>query len=405
MFHARNIPFEFAERTQAICYGGIGLMPAHAPRICSEHFSDDSAPKSNFSDQVIQTSPAHAPRVCSEHFSDDSAPKSNFSDQVIQTSPALARECGLIEAIDAARQTVRARQPDEFFEQAAIDMDGHIVETGGACKQGIDICYDGRWGRHGRFVWKIPSAKRGPRTFGPVVSKAASPHPLLISPAETGEPLRIVNRSGNRPSHEGAAAHCDDVIALLRTAGFRNILLRGDTDYSQSEHLDRWDEEGIVFHFGCDARPNLLEIADDLEESQWKRLKRPPRCGVKTKPRARPQRVKETIVVEREFENVVLKSEDVAEFDDRPAACKKTYRMIVVRKKLSVEKGENVLFDDVRYFFYVANDRAASAAEVVFSCNARCDQENLIEQLANGPRAFRAPLDNLDSNWAEQPVE
>ena len=115
--------------------------------------------------------------------------------------------------------------------------------------------------------------------------------------------------------------------------------------------------------------------------------------------------MKETIVVEREFENVVLKSEDVAEFDDRPAACKKTYRMIVVRKKLSVEKGENVLFDDVRYFFYVANDRAASAAAVVFSCNARCNQENLIEQLANGPRAFRAPLDNLDSNWAEQPVE
>ena len=335
MFRTRNIPFEFAERTQAICYGGIGL----------------------------------------------------------------------IEAIDAARQTVRARQPDEFFEQAGIDTDGHIVETGGACKQGIDICYDGRWGRHGRFVWKIPSAKRGSRTFGPVVSKAASPHPLLISSAETGEPLRIVNRSGNRPSHEGAAAHCDDVIALLRTAGFRNILLRGDTDYSQSEHLDRWDEEGIVFHFGYDARPNLLEIADDLEESQWKRLRRPPRYGVKTKPRARPQRVKETIVVEREFENVVLKSEDVAEFDDRPAACKKTYRMIVVRKKLSVEKGENVLFDDVRYFFYVANDRAASAAEVVFSCNARCDQENLIEQLANGPRAFRAPLDNLDSNWAEQPVE
>ncbi|MCH7493391.1 transposase, partial [bacterium] len=233
-----------------------------------------------------------------------------------------------------------------------------------------------------------------------MANEAASPHPLLISLAETGEPLRIVNRSGNRPSHEGAAAHCDDMIALLRDAGFRNILLRGDTDYSQTEHLDRWDEEGIVFHFGYDARPNLVEIADGLEESQWKRLKRPPRYRVKTKPRAKPERVKENIVVEREFQNIVLKSEDVAEFDYRPAACKKTYRMIVVRKNLSVEKGENVLFDDIRYFFYITNDRDSRAAEVVFSCNHRCNQENLVEQLANGPRAFRAPLDNLYSNWA-----
>ena len=37
---------------------------------------------------------------------------------------------------------------------------------------------------------------------------------------------------------------------------------------------------------------------------------------------------------------------------------------------------------------------------MVFSCNDRCHQENLIEQLRNGPRAFRAPLDNLFSNWA-----
>ncbi len=26
MFRARNIPFELADRAQAICYGGIGLM-------------------------------------------------------------------------------------------------------------------------------------------------------------------------------------------------------------------------------------------------------------------------------------------------------------------------------------------------------------------------------------------
>ena len=279
---------------------------------------------------------------------------------------------GLQQAIAEARQAVWARQPDEFFEQATVDMDGHIVETGAECKQGIDISYDGRW----------------------------SYHPLLLSLAETGEPLRIVNRSGNRPSHEGAAAECDAVAAMLRAAGFRNILFRGDTDYSQTKHLDRWDTGGIVFHFGYAAMPNLEKIADGLGDSNWKRLRRPPRYTVKTQARTKPERVKEQIIVEREFKNIVLNSEDVAEFEYRPTACKKTYRMIVIRKNLSVEKGENVLFDNIRYFFYITNDRDSSAAEVVFSCNDRCNQENLIEQLKNGPCAFRAPLDNLYSNGA-----
>ena len=273
MFRARNIQFELADRAQAICYGGIGLMHSLA-RECGLIEAID---------RNVELLQVHFPYHESDHVLniaynaltggkclEDLELKRNdeaYLDALGTTripDPTTAGDfCRRFEnaeqieslqtAIDAARQAVWARQPDEFFEQATVDMDGHIVETTGECKQGIDISYDGRWGYH----------------------------PLLISLAETGEPLRIVNRSGNRPSHEGAAAHCDDMIAILREAGFRNILLRGDTDYSQTEHLDRWDEEGIVFHFGYDARPNLVEIADGLEESQWKRLRRPPRYRVK----------------------------------------------------------------------------------------------------------------------------
>ena len=55
--------------------------------------------------------------------------------------------------------------------------------------------------------------------------------------------------------------------------------------------------------------------------------------------------------------------------------------MVVVKKNLSVEKGEIRLFPEVRYFFYVTNDPAMSQEEVVREANERCDQENLIEQL------------------------
>jgi hypothetical protein len=145
--------------------------------------------------------------------------------------------------------------------------------------------------------------------------------------------------------------------------------------------------------------PNLVDLAENLPDMEWKRLERPRRYEVRTEPRARPRRVKDAIVRAREFETIRLCSEDVAEFDYRPTSCKKTYRLVVVRKNLSTEKGEQMLFDDVRYFFYLTNDREMSASNVVFSANDRCDQENLIAQL-KAIRALHAPVDNLLSNWA-----
>jgi Transposase DDE domain group 1 len=74
--------------------------------------------------------------------------------------------------------------------------------------------------------------------------------------------------------------------------------------------------------------------------------------------------------------------------------------MIVLRKSLSVEEGQRRLWDEVRYFFYITNRTDLSTAEVVWFCNERCNQENLIEQLKNGLKALRMPVDNLVSNWA-----
>ena len=89
----------------------------------------------------------------------------------------------------------------------------------------------------------------------------------------------------------------------------------------------------------------------------------------------------------------------MAEFTYRPIKCERPYRMIALRKKIAVEKGQQRLFEEYRYFFYITNDRTSSAEQIVFSANDRCDQENLIEQLKNGVRAMRNPLDNMYSNW------
>jgi hypothetical protein len=281
--------------------------------------------------------------------------------------------CTLLDVINETRLRAWAHQPHAFFDRATIDMDGSLVATTGACKQGMDIAYDGTWGYH----------------------------PLVLSLANTGEVLGLVNRSGNRPSHEGAAAEVDRALAVCWRGGFRSALLRGDTDFSQTEHLDRWDADGRVqFVFGYEAAPNLKAIAEDLPASAWQPLQRPARYVVRTQPRRRRDRVKEAIVVARGYENLRLRCEEVAEFSYRPTACKKAYRMVVVRKNITREKGELRLFDEVRYSFYITNDRASAASDVVFAANDRCDQENLLSQLHSGVRALKAPSDTLESNWA-----
>jgi hypothetical protein len=278
----------------------------------------------------------------------------------------------LMDTYNQVRVKVWKEQPASFFQEAVIDGDGVIAETTGECKEGMDLSYKGKWGYH----------------------------PLVISLANTSEPLFLVNRSGNRPSHEGAAEWFDRAAAVCREASFQKILFRGDVDFSQTTHLDRWDADGCRFIFGLPAMRNLVGIAEGLDSGSWSRLHRKQKYTVQTEPRARPANVKEAIVRQREYENVRLRSEDVAEFGYRPTACKKSYRVVVVRKNVSVERGERMLFDDVRYFFYISNDWKLPRVKIVESANGRCNQENLNAQLLNGVRALRMPLDSLESNWA-----
>jgi hypothetical protein len=118
--------------------------------------------------------------------------------------------------------------------------------------------------------------------------------------------------------------------------GFRKILIRGDTDFSQSERHDRWDADGTLFVFGFDAVAKLKGMAEDLSATAWQPLNRPPAYTVQTRLRRRSAKVKKQIVVEREFHNKRLSSEDFTEFAYQPTACSHAYRMVVVRKNISV---------------------------------------------------------------------
>ncbi len=392
MFTADNIHFEISDRTRAIAHGGIGLFHTLARRLGlidridrRLHVLKIHLPYHE-SDHVLNLAyNALCDGTCLQDL-ELRRNDANFLDALgarrIPDPTTAGDFCRrfhrddittLQEVIDETRVQAWAEQPPAFFTQAIIDMDGTIVATDAECKQGVNLAYNGVWGYH----------------------------PLVLTLANTGEVLRLVNRPGNRPSHEGAAAEVDKALAVCFQGGFRRVLLRGDTDFSQTAHLDRWDDDPrIRFLFGYDATPNLTAQADSLPERAWQPLGRPPRYEVQTQPRQRPENVKEAIVKARQFENLKLLGEEVAEFNYRPTACRKTYRMIVLRKNLTREKGEQRLFDEIRYFFFITNEWVEESPDCVLSGNDRCNQENLLAQLKGGVRALRAPVDSLESNWA-----
>jgi hypothetical protein len=388
---ASNIHYEIADRTRATAHGGIGAIHLLVRKLQLDQAIDRHLGLLKIhmpyheSDHVLNIAyNLLAGGTCLEHLEllrSDEAYLDALGARRIPDPTTAGDFCRrfdarmvdrLQEVFNAIRLRVWRQQPKAFFAEAILDADGTIVETTGECKQGMDISYKGQWGYH----------------------------PLVLSLANTGEPLFVVNRSGNRPSHEQAATYFDRAIALCRRGGFQKIRLRGDTDFTQTEHLDRWDTAGVKFVFGIKAMKNLYELAENLPKNAWKVLVRRVKHAVQTQPRRRPENVKQQVVEAREFEDIRLVKEHVAEFRYRPAHCTRDYRVVVVWKDLEVHKGQQKLFDDALCFFYITNDWEQPAEAIVFEANDRCNQENLHAQFKGDVRSLTAPLDSLLSNWA-----
>ena len=389
MFKDCNTHYEIADRTRAVGFGGIGAIHKLVCRLGLDRAINEN----------MRLLKCHVPYWESDHVlniaynvltggttledierlrNDETYMNGLGADRIPDPTTAgdfLRRfddvwVFALQETINEVRKKVWSLQDDSFRKEAVIDVDGTVAGTTGECKEGMDIAYNGIWGYA----------------------------PLIVTLANTNEVLYLVNRPGSRPSSDGAAEWMDYAIDLV-TPAFKKVWLRGDTDFSLTHNFDRLDEK-VGFVFGYDAKRNIVEMAEALPESSWKPLRRPARYEVKTEPRRSPENVKEQVIKEREFKNIRLESEQVAEFDYKPIHCSKTYRMVVIRKNLTVEKGESRLFDDVRYFFYITNDRTMTSEEIVLFANDRCNQENVIGQLKSGVNALRMPSDGLVSNWA-----
>ena len=387
-----NIAYELSERTKGTAHGGIGLvaklindvglageidrslelLKLHKPYYESDHVLNIAYNTLCGGQRLEDIEARRCDAVFLDGLGTESLPDpTTAGDFCRRFSPEAV--LALQEAVNRARLKVWRRQPDSFFAQpAVIDADASIVPTGAQTKHGMDISHKGIWGYSA----------------------------LVVSLANTKEPLYLGLRGANRPSHEGVVDYYDRAIALCRKAGFTEIRLRGDTDFSLTTELDRWDDDGVRFVFGYDAHANLIQRAESTDDELYHELSTRAEKQIATTARARPANVKDGIVRERDYKVLRQTAEDVVEFSYRPGKCNRDYRVIALRKNISVERGENVLFSEYRYFFYITNDRAMTADEIINEARQRCNQENLISQLKSDVRALHAPVNTLCANWA-----
>ncbi len=389
MLKASNIRYEMAERTEAMNCGGIGamhlmvqrlglvedmdrslhLLKVHLPYHESDHVLNLAYNLLAGGQRLEDIELRRQDKVFLDGLGAERIPDpttaGDFTRRFCVEDIAALQEC-----INRARLAVWKVQPEGFLKEAFIDVDGTIAQTYGECKEGMDISYKGIWGYA----------------------------PLVVSLANTKEVLYLVNRPGNAASQSGSVEWIDRAVELVsQVAG--SVTIRGDTDFSHTGQLDRWDEAGRKFVLGMDAHPTLVKLAEAVENKAWKPFERQPKYEILTEPRPKAFRYKEQIVVERGFENQKLVGEALAQIKYKPAKCSREYRVVILRKNISVQKGEKVLLDEVRYFFYITN-RTDPVERIVGLANGRCDQENVIEQLKNGVNAMRMPVNDLLSNWA-----
>jgi len=387
-----NIAYELSERTKATGHGGIGaiaklidtvglaseidsslqLLKLHKPYYESDHVLNIAYNALCGGRRLEDIEARRCDRVFLDGLGIESLPDPTTAGDFCRRFDAGA-VLALHEAVNRARLKVWQRQPDAFFQQpAVIDADASIVPTDAQSKEGMDISYNGIWGYSA----------------------------LVVSLANTKEPLFLGLLGANRPSHEGVVDYYDRAIALCREAGFTEVRLRGDTDFSLTAELDRWDADGVRFVFGYDAKANLVQAAERQGEETYHELVTRADAQIATTARARPRNIKDDIVRERNYKTLRQTAQDVVEFSYRPGRCKRDYRVIALRKNISVERGENVLFCEYRYFFYITNDPDMTADEVIDQARQRCNQENLISQLKSGVRALHAPVNTQCANWA-----
>ena len=391
VFSARRAAFDMSEKISAIHCGGIGiinelvnavhlpekinselkLLKRHKPYYESDHILNMAyniiCGGRNLEDiELLRNNAAYLDGLGTDRIPDPTTAGDflrRFSEDNVRKLMEVTNET----TVEMWKKTRKKESQDHGI----IDVDGKIQEIFGECKEGMDMSYKGIWG------------------FSTLVTTEAT----------SGAHLYVVNRPGNKLSQEGAGEWIDKSIDVVRQ-GFKRVYLRGDSAFSLTWKFDEWTDKGTEFIFGYDTHANLINKAEKLRKNEWQALEKTFKENKSGKERGKKERVKEAMVIKREYKNLTTKKEFISEFRYKPVKCAREYRVIVLKKIIDVTEGQRHLFEDSRYLFYITNIEDMSALEALRFIQGRCNHENKIEQLDNGIHALKMPAAEFTANWA-----
>jgi hypothetical protein len=266
-------------------------------------------------------------------------------------------------------------------EWAVIDMDGHTKELYGVQKEGADFSRKGQW----------------------------SFHPLLVSMAGTGECLAVRNRPGNQRSCEGAADVLEDVLPRVNRH-YKNVLVRGDSDFGWRDIRETCDRNGAYFAFVGREFPDRPGIANSIPERQWKPFRTRAarqknedrkRSDYRRRRKKRTRNRRRKRARERNYKELRQVKQWVTEILWSPIGSAAPIRLVIRRQLIEHHKGQEFLFEQYRYRYVETNLPASvSTVEVIDHTYERCDQEKMIGQMGSGLAAWRMPVAEFDGNCA-----
>ncbi len=294
---------------------------------------------------------------------------------------------GLRQAVDEVQQEVwralpRGKRRARVQSWGFVDIDSHVKELHGEQKEEADFSYNGKW----------------------------SYHPLLVSLANTGENLAVLNRPGNAHSNEGAADVVGTVLGRV-AEHFGKILVRGDSAFDIAEMREVCEAHGAYFAFAAKAFKNRPGIAYSLPDEAWQPFEsrarrrgdqRERRRGYKARAPRKSRR--DETARRRGYRQMRQHQQWIAEVPWTPKGSTQIYRLVIRRQIVKHSQGQKVLFDEERYLYVVTNlPKTIRSERVVDLTYGRCDQENVIEQMSNGLVAWRMPVREFAGNsaWLE----
>jgi hypothetical protein len=187
---------------------------------------------------------------------------------------------------------------------------------------------------------------------------------------------------------------------------FRNVLVRGDTDFDRCDVYNEAIEAGAYFAIGGRLYPNRAALVEAIAEEDWKPFV--PRAdrqeSSRSSRRVRRANYRRMKAEDRGFRRLRTVKQWVSEIAYQPAGLGFACRMIVRRILIEEKDGQGALFKHFRYRLVLTDlPRSYSSRQVIDLSYQRCDQENVIEQFGHGIAGWRMPVAEFMGNsaWLE----